>query len=122
MATIYRIQDNEGRGPYKPGLSIRWMDPDSDQSSRPPFYFEFPRMDLSKLVPRRSGCGFRTLDQLLSWFTTREISALEKLGYSIVYMDAEEILAESSRQLVFTRSQPLYVGAIVIPFPQGVLA
>lgn len=120
--TIYRIQDAEGRGPYKPGFSMRWTDPDADTAARPPYFLEFPDFDFDVLVPGCSGCGFRTMDQLLAWFTPREMAVLSRLGYSIVSMQADTVHAESSRQLIFTRRVPLCRDVLVIPFPQGIPA
>ena len=120
--TVYRIQDAEGRGPYRPGFSHRWTDPDATTANRQPIFFEFPNLDLSRISPGRSGCAFRTLDQLLRWFTPFERQKLAALGYSVVSMEADEILAESEHQLVFTRRLPLAVGAISIPIPQEILA
>lgn len=33
--TLYRLQDHEGRGPYRPGFSDTWIDPDNDGSNTP---------------------------------------------------------------------------------------
>ena len=120
--TIYRIQDAEGRGPYRPGFAHRWTDPDAPTSSRQPFFFEFPDLDIARLDPGRSGCGFRTMDQLLRWFTPFERQKLAALGYAVVSMEADEILAESEYQLVFKRRLPLSIGALAIPIPQEILA
>ena len=120
--TVYRIQDDQGRGPYRPGFSHRWEDPDAPTASRQPFFFEFPDLDLNRLVPGKSGCAFRTMEQLLRWFTPFERQKLASLGYSVVSMEADEILAESEYQLVFTSRLPLACGAVAITIPQEIVA
>lgn len=106
--TIYRIQDRQGRGPFKPGMGAKWLDADKDLNTLPAWFQEFgwdlPEKKLSWEV---MGCGFRSLDQLNRWFTESERNRLKRLGYRIVKMNVSRILAESETQLVFTRITPL---------------
>lgn len=112
--TIYRIQDKDGRGPYKPGWSHVWTEFRCliDGESKPVFTDEFPSI-LDKInlrfdtVGGHFGCGFKTLSQLHSWFTQSEITKLADYGYHIVKMDADEIMASSDNQTVFWRKTRL---------------
>lgn len=105
---IYRIQDKDGRGPYKPGMSAQWVDRDRDESDRPPFYFEFGMDVIKKAIYGQSiGCGFRTIKQLRTWFSDRERATLRSMGYNIVTLEADNILGESKNQLVFACNSPL---------------
>jgi hypothetical protein len=62
------------------------------------------------------GCGFRTLNQLYSWFSESELRRLRLLGYAVVPVVVDRILAESERQLVFARSAPQKRGVILGEF------
>lgn len=123
MTTIYRVQDAEGRGPYRPGTSHLWTDDDHDRN--PPFFIEFgwpiASIPFKWLRDENGGCGFRDLDQLSEWFSPNERRKLAARHFLIVRMDADRIIAESSRQLVFGRSKPLWADFIVVPWPARLL-
>ena len=74
-------------------------------------------MDILKASPKgyAIGCAFRSLAGLRRWFSESELSRLRVYGYAVVTMDADIILGESERQLVFSRRRPLRAGATVIP-------
>lgn len=59
-------------------------------------------------------CGFRTPEQMRRWFDVNERAKLARLGFHPVTMTVDEIVAESSTQLVFARRVPLRVGAIAV--------
>lgn len=116
--TVYRIQDAEGRGPYRPGFSHRWVDGDHDRN--PPFMVEFD-WPLSSIPGRwlpgeNGGCAFRSLEALRRWFSPSECEKLETLGYSIVSMTVDRVIAESDRQLVFGRWKKLSRGYLMLPW------
>ena len=69
---------------------------------------------LARVAKRHMGCGFRTVEQLRRWFDASERAKLAKLGFHPVTMTVDEIVAESSTQLVFARRVPLRVGAIAV--------
>lgn len=112
---VYRVQDDEGRGPYRVGFSHVWTD--ADHHNRNPSIF-----DDFNLAPERlrelwhpsenGGCAFRNTAQLCSWFSSSERRRLEELKYSIVSMLVDRIIFESERQLVFARRRPLRLGVI----------
>lgn len=116
--TIYRVQDAEGRGPYRPGTSHLWSD--DDHWRNVPFFTEFhwPIHTISKrwLRGETGGCGFRSLEQLNRWFSPTEQRKLSERGYTIVQMVADRIINESRNQLVFGRKQPLWAGVLVLPW------
>ena len=112
MTKVYRVQDKEGRGPYRPGFSAKWRDPNSSNEDKPPFFVEFG-WDVVGRVPsgHHAGCAFRTMGQLRSWFSPTELERLRWLGYSVVEIEVDRVLAESQKQLVFCRVVPLSEGA-----------
>ncbi len=118
---VYRVQDRDGRGPYRPGFSHRWTD--DLGPIKLPFADEFGWSLAS--IPKRflphevGGCGFRTLDQLYDWFTSRERRQLARLGYVIAYMAIDRVLAESDNQVVFARLKPLRADIVILPLTSG---
>lgn len=115
---IYRVQDAEGRGPFRPGVPRLWID-NSDQQIPPADWItEFGTDFMRSRDPKRwIGCGVRDLTTLNRWFTATEMKRLRELGYTLVAMHADRILAESENQVVFERDLPFTRGATVMRFP-----
>lgn len=108
---VWRVQDGAGRGPYKPGKSIRWCD-DTGTPPPPTLDVEFPSLysELQKKIDRDGGafgCATRTPAGLAAWFTATERPRLGRLGYKVVCLQVDEIMAESENQVVFWRRRPL---------------
>jgi hypothetical protein len=109
MATLVcRIQDAEGRGPYRPGFSHRW----SEREDGPdPVFVAFPGiMAIAQQKVNKYGgavgCAFRTLEQAANWFSPSEVLTLAKHGYSLCWMRPDEILAEDDDQMVIWTQTP----------------
>lgn len=108
MEKIYRVQHKkDGRGPYRPCFTVKWIDDDRGESDRPPHWMEFG--DFLGRIPLRfsAGSGFKDLDQLREWFSDRELSKLKELGFIIVKLKVNSIIEESDKQLVFASSKHL---------------
>lgn len=85
--TRYRIQDASGRGPWQPGFSHRWIDPNKDDYLCPPMMVEFP--DWRRQVSRipwaiHVGCCVDGMAGVHRWFTPIEIDRLRGLGFRLV--------------------------------------
>lgn len=104
---IYRIQDKDGRGPWKPGFSSKWVEDREDHEKLLPWYVEFGPVHERLLFGEVGGSGCLTLKQLRRWFTASEYETLKKFGYYAVKMEVGRILAESDIQCVFGRAKPL---------------
>jgi hypothetical protein len=113
-ATILRVQDEEGRGPWRPGFSRLWVRDRADHDALIPWPQQFG-MGIIQRSDRHAGshfgCGCRTVEQLQRWFTAAEYETLTRYGYQAVRLDVDRILAESDIQLVFQRARPLRAGA-----------
>ena len=107
--TIYRIQDKDGRGPWKPGFSKKWVEVREDHDNLPSWFFEFGPVHKTAFTWESVGSGCLTIDQLRRWFTESEYKTLLRHGYNAVKMGASRILASSNIQCVFTRNKPLNV-------------
>ena len=117
MPRIYRVQDRDGRGPYRPGVSKLWVD-HNDVLPPPTWMAEFGSDLRTQMHPDEYvGCGMRRLDQLERWFSPSERVRLQALGYRLVALNVDRIIAESENQVVFGRRRPLVSGVTVMRFP-----
>jgi hypothetical protein len=107
MITIFRVQDQDGRGPWKPGFSHKWVITRPDHDNLLPWPIEFGDILKNFLPAENHGCGCRTIKQLRRWFTHREYKTLKKFNYHAVSIDVDRIIAESNIQLVFGRIKNL---------------
>lgn len=105
---VYRVQDRDGRGPWKPGFSRHWVEDRDDLDHLPPWTHELPNALQKRIVGMHLGCGCQTLEQLRRWFTPGEYATLRRHGYLAVKMKVGRILAASRTQCVFERAKPLY--------------
>ncbi len=116
---LYRIQDADGRGPYKRGFAERWLDQDDSYFERQPPGPDQFGLSVYSIV---SGHAFRSIEQMCRWFTPSEMDRLDAFGYLPVSMIAKEVVAESPNQVLFWRAAPLNKGALIIPWPHRVTA
>ena len=111
---VFRVQDAEGRGPWKPGFSHNWVEDRDDHQNLVPWFEEFGDVRQRAIYGMAMGSGCRTVEQLRRWFTATEYAKLLTLGYNAVRMPAGIILAQSEIQCVFQRAKPLNEGCEVI--------
>ena len=111
---VYRVQDKEGRGPWRPGVSHLWVQARDDHANLPTWVEQFGMEMLSRTFDgfgKHTGCGCSSLEKLRRWFTAEEYATLQTYGYQAVRMNVRCILGQSDVQLVFRRRLPLHVGA-----------
>jgi hypothetical protein len=100
MLSVFRVQDESGRGPFKPGFTAKWVISRSDHKNLIPSFIEFKRLDI-KVVPGCTyGCACRKITQLRRWFTKPEYRKLKKLGYKAYKIKVDEIIADSDIQCI----------------------
>lgn len=104
---IYRVQDRQGRGPWKPGFSSYWVETRPDHDNLLPWYLEFPDKRFSVRRGQHYGVGCRTVEKLRRWFTESEYKKLLSFGYRAVKMSVDQVVMESDTQAVFVRNKPL---------------
>lgn len=114
MTIVYRVQDSDGRGPWKPGFSHRWVEPRDDHENLIPWAAEFGRVDRKALTWEHLGSGCLELTQLRRWFTQSEYKSLLHYGYRAVRMEVDRILGHSDKQCIFARLKPLKEDAIEV--------
>jgi hypothetical protein len=105
--TIYRVQDRNGRGPWKPGFSHKWID--VSRTSLPPTIAEDFGHEAYQRIPAgfHVGCGVRSPIALHAWFTKSEAKRLDFFGYYVAELEVDWIMAESATQLLFARRKRL---------------
>lgn len=111
-AVVFRVQDREGRGPWKPGFSDRWVEDRTDEEFAALCPFPLGVMLSLRAAAGRRHMGYacETLDQLRRWFRPGEYQTLLRFGYRAVKLDVDNVLARSDSQCCFVRSRPLRVG------------
>jgi hypothetical protein len=114
LFSVFRVQDKDGRGPFKPGFSSTWVEDRDDHDNLVPWFVEMGRVDLQMIAGMSGGTACRTLDQLRRWFTPSEYKTLRRHGYQAVRLEAGRIIGESGIQLFFERCRPLKEGAIPV--------
>ena len=109
---VYRVQDADGRGPWKPGFSQVWFEDRTDEeyAALAPWPMEV-LMEIRKAARGKSvGFACENLDQLRRWFTPSEYKTLLRYGYRAVKLEVDAVLARSETQCAFVRSKPLLIG------------
>jgi hypothetical protein len=124
--TVYRVQNFTGRGPFKPGVPAKWSDENfaPGMEALPTWMEEFGADAVQRLGRGHEhfGSAVRHLDEIGKWFSPTEQQRLERLGYHVVFMRVDRILAESDNQLLFARDLPLWQSVTVVRFPAVPLA
>ena len=119
---VFRIQDVEGRGPWKPGFSHKWVQDREDHENLLPWHIEFGRVTQYAYSWELIGCGCTSIEQLRRWFTDVEYCTLLSYGYQAVQITASRILAQSDTQCVFTTKIPFNKQFVIFDlYPKGVL-
>lgn len=108
---FYRLQDIDGRGPYRPGFSRVWVD-NTDVCPPPPIQMEFPEFYDTCLEHAKAGnhvgCAVPSELGLKHWFSTNELRRLACLGfYAVQLPKSAKVLFQSENQIVFSWHRPL---------------
>ena len=117
MIPVYRIQDPEGRGPFRPGFSHKWVETRPDHDLLKPYFDILDRKSLVDTIRGgyHVGCACLTVEQLRRWFTAGEYITLRGYGFQAVVMMADELLHTDDVQSVIARLKPFNEGAQAIP-------
>lgn len=112
MALVYRVQDRDGRGPWKPGFSQRWVEDRTDEeyAALAPWPIEVMLELQASGRGRHIGYACESLEQLRRWFRPGEYKTLLRYGYRAVKLEVDEVMARSETQCAFARSKPLRIG------------
>lgn len=105
--TVYRIQDSEGRGPFKPGFSDQWVEFREDLFNLRPAYADFDGyVETVKQLKKKGlylGIATETPEQLRRWFTVTEYLKLLGMGYKCYKVHKCHIAHKSDIQIIIAR-------------------
>lgn len=112
MTTVYRVQANDGRGPWRYGWSQSWIEEDACVGRLTETIMDLVPIETLRSLPptMHYGCACRSLADLMAWFTPLERQRLDAFGYKPVALTADVVLAESQTQMLIGRYRPFRHG------------
>lgn len=109
MNVLYRIEDADGRGPFRPGFTVRWRDQSGPDLPPPWVEAGISLEEFAALFgeyPAKRGCACRSIKQLFHWFSPRERRRLANFGFQLTRIEGASILLETETQVVFEITSP----------------
>ncbi len=103
---VYRIQDKNGRGPFRPDMTYRWYEKRDDRAFLVPFFVTWA--DFRPTGNYHYACGCTSVEQLKRWFSAGEYQKLLSLGFKAVRIDVAEIVRKDDVQCIFKRKKALH--------------
>lgn len=87
--TVYRIQDGAGRGPFRPGMTAKWLDEERESLPEAPIA---DQVKIKKAADPSFNLAFacRSIDDLRKWISATEYARLKKLCYYACAIDVDE--------------------------------
>jgi hypothetical protein len=105
---LWRVQDRDGRGPWRPGFSDVWMTDATPTVGRA----ILQERGIKPIIARAHkaglylGCAFRP-DRRQFWFGDGDLSLLQRLGFRIADVSTCDVLFESEQQALIGCRFPL---------------
>lgn len=106
---ILRVQDENGRGPWRPGFSIKWsdkhLDPVKEATCRPVYEEVEDFQEVVRKLHRRGlmvGCAAKEIEGLMRWFSREELSRLKSMGFDIYDVSKAKVEIETPSQVVIS--------------------
>lgn len=98
--SLVRVQDREGRGPWRPGFSHQWSTDQNMMVGKP---INMEVKNFAKIVEKAHRAGMHIghavrPENLHLWFTQGELQTLTRLGFTLVDASNCEVLAETKTQ------------------------
>lgn len=112
MSELYRIQDENGRGPWRPGYSHKWVSDDRNAPDfLPPIYEELPSfkrvVTLAHSMGYHVGVAVHGWTSFSAWFLPDELERLRADGFNVVQCDNVRVFAETPNQILIGSKAPL---------------
>lgn len=105
---IYRVQDRDGRGPWRPGFSALWHADTTPMTGRP--ITSEPGISVVIAEAHKNGlhigCAVRGHNMHL-WFTENDLARLETFGFRIADASGCDVLLETEQQVLIGFKKPL---------------
>ena len=103
MPTIYRIENEDGIGPYLGTIAV-WQDCSHNINTGRPNPVDdkllWKNYLESDIIENEDLYAFETIEQLKNWFSYNEIQKLRKLGFKIKKLKVTKIL-QGDTQCIF---------------------
>lgn len=107
---VWRIEDKYGQGVFRSDYSPTWID-NTDIDDMPTPFEDTELMEKVGFRPDSPSCvvneysfGFKSVDQMLKWFSKEQLKALSELGFNInIYMVDDEHSHSSDYQAMFKK-------------------
>ncbi len=103
MGTVYRIQNENGKGPYRGLYNMPIELYDILNEHHRPIHPKPMDDGYDYMLEENMLCGFESMDSLHKWFSKYELKLLRQSGFEIYTLDNIEIVAILSRQVIFTK-------------------
>ena len=101
MATILRVQNRQGKGPYAGDLAVcEWLNHGDDDHPLP---LEEPL--INRYILPQEHCGFINKKQLQEWFKPHELEYMATQGFYVVKVKGT-ITAIGQKQILFIKETP----------------
>lgn len=105
---IIRIQDTDGRGPWRPGFSYQWIGDDTPTGM--PAISHYPKALAAAVCADKRGlhvgCAVYDID-IGKWFSPRDIEKLKSLGFAMVDASRCTVLFSAPGQVLIGSELPL---------------
>lgn len=103
VTTVYRVEHEDGSGPYMYKPYDQWMSHDHNNSyNHPGIWRDFADRDVDDLYSHV--CGFSGIEQFVAWFNLVERRRLDSLGYKLCEYETKA-LTSSRTQAIFRKSE-----------------
>lgn len=109
---VYRVQDVEGRGPWRPGFSEQWAEDRTaaEYATMKPLLADFPDIQSRFRKGLHYGCACTSIAMLRRWIRIGEWRTLQDFGFICMRFDDVKVIAKSERQIVIERKKPFRNG------------
>jgi hypothetical protein len=109
MYTIYRIENEDGLGPYRETSPVSTMlcDSHSYLTGHPTRRDDFPSECFEEKDLSPYFCAFDTLEALNEWFSSKEITACDKAGFKIKEIRVKEFIKSISGKQIFFKKEDI---------------
>ena len=106
MNKIYRVEDEDGVGPYGRDYNVEFLESHNcDRGKHPTPYYD---PGIRRECRENEICGFLSIKQLLNWFSVNELYKLKKCGYKLKRVEVNKITAIGRFQCLAIRKWKPY--------------
>lgn len=105
---LVRVQDREGRGPWRPGFSSTWVGDDTPMHGKPiPSYPGALKAALDACeAGMQTGCAVFA-DQIGLWFSPADLDRLARLGFYVADASACKVIFIAPDQALVASHEPM---------------